>query len=100
MRMYVHAHAEPIYAHAGRRAFFSIRPYPREGCVRNNFPPAAAEEKADVFKKEKDFFTLAQPLCMCVDLGQLVARNLKSHLIYFLITFHSCGATAADPFYC
>jgi hypothetical protein len=57
---------EPICAHthAGRRAFFS-RPQTvpaREGCVRNNFPPAA-EEKADVFKKEKDFFTLATVVC-------------------------------------
>lgn len=54
-----------LHAHAGVHFFPGpIRPRvpAREGCVRNNFP-RAAEEKADVFKKEKDFFTLATVVC-------------------------------------
>lgn len=85
------------YAHTCRRNFFHA-PDPRteKGVCEIIFlrPP----EKRQMFLKRRKIFSLSQPLC--VYLGQLVARNLKSHLIYFLITGHSCGATAADPFYC
>lgn len=63
------------YAHTCRRNFFpSPRPAYREGCVRNNFPPAA-EEKADVFKKEKDFFTLATVVCVSGAAGGTIFKK-------------------------
>jgi hypothetical protein len=84
---------EPMHIHmpAGVHFFPGPRPYPREkGVCEIIFlrPP----KKRQMFLKRRKIFSLSQPLC--VDLGQLVEQNLKSHLIYFLITFHSCGATA------
>lgn len=85
-----------MHTHAGVIFFHAPDPRTEKGVCEIIFlrPP----KKRQMFLKRRKIFSLSQPLC--VYLGQLVARNLKSHLIYFLITGHSCGATAADPFYC